>query len=233
MVNYRVASTLDEVFDAWNLVYRQYLKAEFILPNQVSVFTFPEYLSNNSAVVYGENNKGGVVCTASAVLDSSQGLPLDGYYKKELDELRAEGRKLIEIGLLADARGAANVNEIMDLISAISRFGGFTGHHDYVIGVNPKRMNLFGKMFGVKLYGQAKDYDALKAAPVVLMHVKTNDLEVNIRRAITRICNVPKNLNFSQRFKFNPGDFIRPAEIGETIETFIKMVWNSRVPQAA
>lgn len=231
-MNYKVASTLDEVISAWGLVYKQYLQASFIRPNNVSVFTFPEYLSNNAAVVVGEN-KGKVVCTASAVLDSPQGLPLDAYYQKELNQLRNEGRKLIEIGLLADSRGSAKVNEIMDLISAISRFGGFSGHHDYVIGVNPRRINLFSKIFGVKLYGEPKDYDSLKAAPVVLMHVRTSDLEVNIRRAISRICNVPLSLNFSQRFKFNPNNFIRSVEFGGTIETFIKMIWNQEELKAA
>jgi len=231
-MDYKVASTLDEVISAWGLVYRQYLQASFIRPNDISVFTFPEYLSNNSAVVVGET-RGSVVCTASAVLDGPQGLPLDAYYQKELNQLRKEGRKLIEIGLLADTRGTAKVNEIMDLISAISRFGGFSGHHDYVIGVNPKRINLFSRVFGVKLYGEPKDYDALKAAPVVLMHVNTSDLEVNIRRAISRICNVPLNLNFSQRFKFNPNNFIRAVEFGGTIETFIKMIWNQEELKAA
>jgi hypothetical protein len=222
---YKVASTLDEVISAWGLVYKQYLQASFIRPNEISVFTFPEYLSNNSAVVVGEK-RGQVVCTASAVLDSPQGLPLDAYYQKELNQLRNEGRKLIEIGLLADTRGSGNVNEIMDLISAISRFGGFSGHHDYVIGVNPKRINLFSRVFGVKLYGEPKDYDALKSAPVVLMHVRTGDLEVNIRRAIARICNVPLNLNFSQRFRFNPNNVIPSVEFGGTIDSFVKMIWN-------
>ena len=231
-MNYKVASTLEEVISAWGLVYKQYLQASFIRPNDISVFTFPEYLSNNSAVVVGEN-KGAVVCTASAVLDGPQGLPLDAYYKKELNQLRKEGRKLIEIGLLADTRGTANVNEIMDLISAISRFGGFSGHHDYVIGVNPKRINLFSRIFGVKLYGEVKDYDALKAAPVVLMHVKTKDLEQNIRRAISRMCNVPLSLNFAHRFKFNPNNFIPAVEFGGTIETFIKMIWNPQELKAA
>jgi len=229
---YKVASTLNEVLNAWGLVYKQYLQASFIRPNEISVFTFPEYLSNNSAVVVGEN-KGNVVCTASAVLDGPQGLPLDAYYQKELNQLRSEGRKLIEIGLLADTRGTANVNEIMDLISAISRFGGFSGHHDYVIGVNPKRMKLFSKVFGVEVYGEPKDYDSLKAAPVVLMHVKTNDLEVNIRKAISRICKVPKSLNFSDRFKFNPNNFIPAVEFGGTIETFINIIWNQEKRKAA
>ena len=114
MINYKVASTFQEVTEAWCLVYKQYLAASLIMPNELSVFTFPEYISPNAAVFMGKK-MGHTVCTVSAVLDSDSGLPLDHYYKEELDKMRNEGKKLIEIGLLADTRAAGNFNNITGL----------------------------------------------------------------------------------------------------------------------
>src|SRR5437773_1388816 len=123
-MKYKVANSLGEVLDAWCVVYKQYLAASLIGPNEFSVFTFPEYLSNNTAVILG-NKMNHTVCTVSAVLDSDRGLPLDNYYKRELNELRKQNKKLIEIGLLADARQANSFSNIVDLMGGIARFGVF------------------------------------------------------------------------------------------------------------
>ena len=94
-MKYKVATTISEVIEAWCVVYKQYLAASLISPNEFSLFTFPQYLSNNTAVITG-SKMGCTVCTVSGVLDSENGLPLDTYYKPELDQLRAEGKKLID-----------------------------------------------------------------------------------------------------------------------------------------
>ncbi|MFM7903595.1 MAG: N-acyl amino acid synthase FeeM domain-containing protein, partial [Bacteroidota bacterium] len=176
MVNYKVASTFQEVTEAWCLVYKQYLAASLIMPNELSVFTFPEYISPNAAVFMGKK-MGHTVSTVSAVLDSNRGLPLDHYYQNELDQLRQEGKKLIEIGLLADTRAAGNFQNITELMSGIARFGVYSDNHDYVIGVHPRRMAFFNQVFGFKQVGEVRDYGKLRTAPVVLLHANGIDLQ--------------------------------------------------------
>lgn len=200
-MNYKVARTLTEVLDAWCLVYHQYLKSTLINSNRLSIFTFPEYISNNAAVILGEK-LGKTVCTASAVLDSERGLPLDSYYKKELDRLRSENRKLIEIGLLADARGSRSMQEIMDLLQCVAKFGVHNNFHDYVIGVNPKRVNFFQEIFGFRPIGAPKDYEKLQAAPVILLFANGKELETISLEANTRIYFESSGLDFENRYKF-------------------------------
>jgi len=231
-MKYKVAHTLSEIMNAWCLVYNQYLKTSLISSNRLSVFTFPEYISNNAAVILGEK-MGQTVCTASAVLDSDRGLPLDSYYKKELDQLRRADRKLIEIGLLADARGSKNMQEIVDLLQCVAKFGVHNNHHDYVIGVNPRRLNFFKEVFGFKPYGAPKDYEKLKAAPVVLLYAHGKELETISLEANARIYFEATDLDFDNRYKFNPGNFISPAEFKSTVEVFIRKVWNSSGLQSA
>jgi hypothetical protein len=231
-MNYKVASTLSEVLDAWCLVYNQYLKAALISPNRMSVFTFPEYISNNAAVILGKK-MGYTVCTVSALLDSERGLPLDNYYKKELDELRNQGNKLVEIGLLADSRSSSNIQDIVTLMQCTGRFGVFSDHHHFVIGVNPRRINFFKEVFGFKLVGTVKDYGKLKAAPVVLMCTHTANIETIALKAIAPLYDNSTNLNFANRYKFSPDNFINPLEFKDTIEVFIRKIWNSAKLQSA
>jgi len=224
-MNYKVASSLSEVLEAWCVVYRQYLAASLIGPNEFSIFTFPEYLSNNTAVILGKK-MGHTVCTVSAVLDSDRGLPLDNYYRPELDQLRKENKKLIEIGLLADARKSGSFSNIVDLMGGIARFGVFSSHHDYVIGVHPRRINFFKQTFGFEPIGEVKDYSKLRTAPVVLLHACGKELETASLEVNTQIYSDPKDFNFMERYKFNPHNFISPFEFSTSVESFIKKVWS-------
>lgn len=223
-MNYKVASSISEVLNAWCVVYRQYLAASLIAPNEFSVFTFPEYLSNNTAVITGEK-MGHTVCTVSGVLDSGRGLPLDHYYRNELNTMRAEGRKLIEIGLLADARGVNNFSNIVELMSGIAKFGVYSDHHDFVIGVNPRRVNFFHQTFGFNPVGEIKDYGRLKTAPVILLHACGKDMTTASREVNRRIYDSETEYDFANRFKFNPENYISAKEFTSSVEHFIKSIW--------
>lgn len=224
-MNYKVASSLSEVLDAWCVVYRQYLAASLIGPNEYSVFTFPEYLSNNTAVILG-SKMNHTVCTVSAVLDGDRGLPLDSYYRKELDELRKQSKKLIEIGLLADGRKTSSFSNIVDLMAGIARFGVYSNHHDYVVGVHPRRINFFRQTFGFEPISEVKDYSKLKTAPVVLLYACGKDLETAALQVNSQIYADPKEFNFDNRYKFNPYNFISVSEFSTSVENFLRRIWS-------
>jgi hypothetical protein len=231
-MNYKVASSLGDVLDAWCVVYKQYLAASLIAPNEFSVFTFPEYISNNTAVIVGRKMNH-TVCTVSAVLDSEAGLPLDNYYKDSLDELRSSGKKLIEIGLLADMRQSNNINHIIELMAAIARFGVHADHHDYVIGVHPRRVNFYSSMFGFQKFGEIKNYSKLKTAPVILLHANGKELETSKLVINSQIYNDPKDFDFDSRYKFNPQNFISRKEFTLSVENFIRGIWKKPKLKAA
>jgi hypothetical protein len=231
-VKYKVAASISEVLEAWCIVYKQYLAASLITPNEMSVFTFPEYISNNTAVILGQK-MGQTVCTASAVLDGPQGLPLDNYYTQELDILRSQDKKLIEIGLLADSRGTNSMSSLTDLMAGIARFGVYSDHHDFVIGVHPRRAKFFNKIFGFDILGEVKGYGKLETAPVVLLHALGTDFEVISKKVNTEIYFDPKDFNFGDRYQFNPNNFISKNEFGESVENFIKILWKEKTLQTA
>jgi hypothetical protein len=229
-MKYKVASSLSEVLDAWCVVYKQYLAASLIGPNEFSIFTFPEYLSNSTAVILG-SKMNHTVCTVSAVLDSERGLPLDSYYRKELDLLRKQGKQLIEIGLLADARKENCFADIVDLMAGIARFGVYSNHHDYVIGVHPRRINFFKQTFGFEPVGEVRDYSKLKTAPVVLLHACGTALETaSLKTNSEKIYCGPGEFDFSNRYKFNPHNFISVSEFSTSVENFLRRIWTSGSP---
>ncbi|MGI8893332.1 MAG: N-acyl amino acid synthase FeeM domain-containing protein [Bacteroidia bacterium] len=219
-ITYKVASTLAEITAAWNVVYRQYLRTELIDPNPFSIFTFPEYIGNKSVVILGRQDDVKPICSLSGVLDSEVGLPLDRHYKKELDELRKNGNKLIEIGLLADIRESNNMKSIVELMSAVARFGVFSNHFDVVIGVHPRRVEFFKRIFGCEIIGDLKRYDNLNVAPVVLLYATNKNLRTVSLKANEEILKNPLNLGFASRYNFDTSAFINSR-----IYRFVNNYW--------
>ena len=218
---YKVASTLAEVTAAWNVVYRQYLNTSLIAANPYSIFTFPEYVSNKSVVILGQQ-KDKAICSLSGVLDSEEnGLPLDRHYKEELDHLRNDGSRLIEIGLLADIRESNTMKSIIELMSAVAKFGVFSNHLDVVIGVNPRRAEFFKRIFGCEIIGDLKRYENLNVAPVVLLYATNKNLRTVSLKANEEILKSPLNLAFASRYNFETPQFNNSR-----ISRFINSYWS-------
>jgi len=197
----KVATTLSETIDAWRLVYQQYVKSALIDANPFSVFTYPEYLSRNSAVILGKVGDKSV-CSVSAVLDSNHYLPLDTYFHEELDGLRKKNKKLIEIGLLANQSEKASPFYMIELLSSIAHFGVYSNFHDYVIGVHPRRVKFFKHFFGFNQVGTNKKYHQLNDAEVVLLHADGQDFETLAQKASHAVYFEETDLKFANRFRF-------------------------------
>jgi hypothetical protein len=225
----KVASTLDEIIESWRLVYHQYVAAMLIEVNPFSIFTFPEYVSRNVAVLLGKLNELSI-CTVSAVLDSKKGLPLDSYFKKELDVLRKENKKLIEIGLLASARDVINPTQTIALLSSVARFGVFSNCHDYVIGVHPRRTEFFKKIFGFNVLSEAKVYHRLQKAQVVLLYADGQHFETLARKASHDVYYQPSDLDFEHRFQFGKLSSLQAHSAGDYFISFLKKLKREIIP---
>src|SRR5437660_92608 len=116
-LNFFVARTLDDVVEAWSVVYYAYLRAGLIDSNPFEVHTVPQALGPHTLVVTGCLGPLSV-STLSAYVDNPAGVPLDAVYRAELDGLRKQGRRIMEVGLFADrrdhiARTAPGLPELM------------------------------------------------------------------------------------------------------------------------
>jgi hypothetical protein len=228
-MNLKVASTFSEIIEGWRLVYRQYVKSALIATNPFSVFTYPEYIGRNSAVILGKNGSQSI-CSVSAVLDSNHGLPLDAHFQKELDGLRNENKKLIEIGLLANRSEKASPFYMIELLSSIARFGVYSNFHDYVIGVHPRRAKFFHHFFGFNQVGPAKKYHKLHDAEVILLYAGGKDFETMAQKASHAIYFKETELTFESRFRFIALASLLPYKVIIYIGTFFIRLWQRIFP---
>ncbi|MEN7550844.1 hypothetical protein AAG747_23185 [Rapidithrix thailandica] len=220
-MNFSIATSLKEVQASWGIVYRQYLKNHFIDPNPYQLFTFPEYISSNSITLMGIKDQE-CLCTISAVADSSNGLPLDKVFKPELDGLRSQGKTLIEVGLSASQEDPRCSG--MDIIRMMGYIGKYSIYHqnaDLVIGVPPRKVKFFERLFGYQVVSQLSAYKSLQKAPVVLLHAshqKVKNLQLPL---ILDALKAPYTDLFHQRFDFAPEKYANTQ-----LDKFLQETWN-------
>ena len=225
----KVASTFNEMMEGWRLVYKQYLKSALIDANPFSIFTYPEYIGRNSAVILGKSGEHSV-CSVSAVRDSKYGLPLDAYFHNELNALRIQNKKLIEIGLLANVSERAGPFYIIELLSSIARFGVYSNYHDYVIGVHPRRAAFYKNLFGLQQIGESRKYHQLHEAEVILLHASGQDFEPLTLKATKAIYFNETDLNFKNRFRFIRMASLKPFVLINQLFTILKKLWRQVFP---
>jgi hypothetical protein len=171
-LNYYVARTLDDVLEAWQLVYTAYRRAGLIDSNPFELHTVPQAVGPQTMVITG--------ClgpmtgtTLSAYVDNPTGLPLDSVYPEELGNLRKEGRKLMEVGLFGDRRDhlVRSSEGLFDLMRFAFYYGHYSGCDDAVIGIHPRHAPFYQRFFALEQIGEARSYATVKNKPVVLLRL--------------------------------------------------------------
>lgn len=169
---YDVARTLEDVTTAWQLVYRSYRQTNLIAPNPVGLHTLAPVIGPQTMVACGRIGDA-LASTLSSYTDGPAGLPLDAVYADELAQLRHSGRRLSEIGLLADRR--ANPSRTLNSLFDLMRFGVLYGIHcgmdDVVIGVHPRHAPFYQRLIGFEVAGPEKSYATVNDHPVVLLRL--------------------------------------------------------------
>jgi hypothetical protein len=170
-LDYRIAGELADVLAAWHLVYQRYLLAGLIDPNEYELHAVPHAIQDTSLVAIGSLN-GVVASTLTIMPDGRQGLPLEAVYPNEVAELRRQGRKFLEVGLLADRREEIKryINSLMCMFMYPWFFARYTGH-DILCGVHPHHAEFYEKAFGFVPWGPARTYPRVKDHPVTLLRL--------------------------------------------------------------
>lgn len=221
---FQAARTLSEVVRAWRLVYEVYANTDLIDPNPYRIHTALEAANPQAAIFQGVIN-GQIESTLTAIEDDPQdGLPLDLVYKDELDQLRANGRRLVECGLFAhrcqvmddtpDTSMRAQISKasrVKESLYQLMRLALYFGLNrcstDWVIGVHPRHVRFYARAFGFHAIGPQRKYAAVNDRPVVLLHGDL-DISLNLPKTphVLKYCwanPVPPTL-IEERFGFHP-----------------------------
>ncbi len=166
---FKWADTLNELEQAFSLVYEEYLRSGYITePNSSKVFfNFHNLLPSSSTLVAKKENK--VVATLSMVFDSEDfGLPADSLYRKELAPLRKRMRKLGEICTLAIAPEFRLGNLIMPMFKSVYRRSLANSIDDLCIMVHPKHSSFYQLILLFEQLGPERIYPRVGAPAVCL-----------------------------------------------------------------
>ncbi|NLF24382.1 MAG: hypothetical protein GX589_01820 [Deltaproteobacteria bacterium] len=169
-------SRFDHLLAAFRLVFREYLRTGYCCesegPFRCSLFDF---LPNCRKFLY-RDYRGNLAGTASLVLDSDAGLPADGVFSKELNDLRLAGCKLAEGTMFAIDSNNPCKFALPLLMASFFRTAQCERVSDIVLIVNPKH---------VDFYVRVLEFQAI-SGPKPCPHV-ANASGVLLRRNISRL----------------------------------------------
>jgi len=219
-LHFIVARKLDEVIQAWSLVYRTYVQSGLIPTNLYEIHTVAKAVKPDTAVILARLGQL-PVATLSAISDGPGGLPLDSVYSRELDELRASGRQLVEIGLFADRRTELRRSfaVVLDLMRYVTYYGLRLGNTDGIVGVHPRHAKFYCHFFSFEVVGDERTYPTVQDNPVVLLRLdwKRKCAEVPAPKGMEYFLSNPLGPEvFEQRFRFEPKEIS-----GSIIERFL------------
>lgn len=204
---FEVASSLEQVLSAWSLVHDAYTRIGLIDTNKFGLHTVSQAVNPETAVIIGYLNDA-PVSTLSIIHEDTRPIPLQHVYPKELDQLRSQGRKLLEVGLLADRR--EHISRAMVSIFEMMRFvfwRSYLSHTDIVIGVHPHHAGFYINSFGFEPIGQESTHPTVKDHPVLPMRLDlhtalTADI---VPKRLTQYLNNPLPDDvFDHRYAFDP-----------------------------
>ena len=165
----RPAASRKELEQAYRLVYHCYLQRGYVHRDpfeiRLSIFNaFP------GAITFVGTMAEEVISTVSLVPDTPVGLPMDEIFHHELQTLRANGRRLAEVTMLADRRAEfrRTLPMLLQLMKLVFDYATLVlKANDLCITINPrhakfyKRYLLFEPMGGPKSYPSVRDNPAL------------------------------------------------------------------------
>ncbi|MAE65902.1 MAG: hypothetical protein CMJ18_16650 [Phycisphaeraceae bacterium] len=219
---FHVAGELEQVIQAWQLVYRAHLESGLVRPSPHRIHTTPLAATRNAAVLYGAIGPL-TVSTLTAVNDDVEaGLPLDETFGDALDMLRHDGRRLLEIGLCADRRRVIirSAAALFELIRHVFYFARHLDRTDVVLAVDAQISSHYERMFGFVPVGSEVPRSGIQSMSVTLMRCDLKSgLETEPLHPYLAYCQerpVPDEA-FEQRF-----DFASERIAGSPIDAYLQ-----------
>lgn len=185
------AYTLEDLRKAYRLVHNVYLGTGYLSPEPAGL-RLRIYETTSETATFVAKKDGEVVGVLSVVGDSKDlGLPSDGAFKTELDEVRASGARLCELTNQAVAEGYRKSAVPTELMRCAIAHGIKAGYHYSVATVSPSH-NGFYELMGFQRLGSQRSYSHKVYDPVVAL---TLDLD--------RYRQPAQGLNATEQFIYN------------------------------
>lgn len=218
------ATSLEQVESAWRLVYQRYSQTGLIDENRFGIHAAPAAVGRHTSVIWGQEGPEGpeVGYTMTLFRDNPSGLALDSVYARYLGELRRKGRRLLEVGMLADRRQSASrgVGALFSMMRWAIHYGLHTDLTDIVIGVHPRHAQFYERCYSFEKFAPPTTYPLVRNNPVLPLRLRLREelAKDDLPRGLADARDNPLPASaFSHRFAFEP-EQLR----GSLIEGFLK-----------
>jgi len=190
-IEYRVARTREEVEESYSLVYKEYLKRGYLNEDASKMRVSPYNMLPQTTTFIGIVGKN-VISTATVIVDSPLGLPMDEIYHNELIPVREAKKKICEISMLASDSelfssgvsmmlNAKKMFFIFFLFKLILDYCKEVMDLDYLcITINPKHKMTYDLLF-FKDLGGLKTYHFANEAPAIAKYLDLHTIEDNCK----------------------------------------------------
>lgn len=166
----RRATAVNELRDAYRLVYEIYVDQKYILPNE-SKMRVRAFEASPDTATFVSRRQDETLGVFSCIMDSADlKLPADAFFESELRSLRASGATLCEFSnqaVLPEYRSSSVSTELMRAMFAHIWYHNIT---DAVCAISPGQIEFF-KLLGFTQMSAVKSYSDVVYDPVVLMRL--------------------------------------------------------------
>ncbi len=181
------AQNVEQLQDAFRLLYKEYTKNKLCPSHESQMhYTFHNLLPESR--IFLLRRGGTVVGTVGCYPDSSCGLPMEVTFPQEIQQLRAQGRRLVEVGCLAlnseffvkqqaSLRNIERQSHLFKLCKTIINYTRlFSGATDMVIGCQPQHQILY-KYLLFETISDVRTHQSVGNIPSVLMRLNFERFE--------------------------------------------------------
>nr|WP_320015411.1 N-acyl-L-homoserine lactone synthetase [uncultured Desulfobacter sp.] len=175
-VTFCEASSVEDYVSCFRLLHDVYVDAGFIQPCSPPLRIIPQHFDSEARIFMGclmdDQAEKRPIYTASLFPDNEQGLPMDIGFKRQVDELRNEGRRVVEVGCLAShplyRKGNKNIPMLgnrMLLSYAINTMRA----DDLLITTHPKYLKIYEDILLFEKIGEISSFSYVNNNPAVAL----------------------------------------------------------------
>ncbi|VAW67361.1 hypothetical protein MNBD_GAMMA09-2627 [hydrothermal vent metagenome] len=162
-IEYKIATTTDELEQAFELVTQQYFNVGLHKNNNDLRLTKYHLLPDTKifiAIKKHEDMKETVIGTITMVVDKSMGLPMDELYNDQLNRMRTAGLQLSELISLSVApqASAQQNNIVVYLFKICMQYAHMTNVHDILCSVTEKHIKFYRELLLFTPLGELLPY---------------------------------------------------------------------------
>lgn len=179
--NIKIAESRDEWAQSFGLVYQEYIAAGYIKTPHPSELYLSCYNFLPETCVFIFRTYLTVISTLTQIFDSELfGLPMDALYRPELEDLRAQNRKVTELSALATPKETRWCNLMVFLAKTMFEYSKLNQVNDICIMVNPKHVSFYKTMFLFDDFGPERFYNGV-GAPAVALRANMDNIEEQLQ----------------------------------------------------